>query len=159
MSISVLASRSRQRAVLAGTSVAAVVAVIGFFQSSVVEMNPVAAAQPAMQALATAENAGTARVSDSAIGEPVSHRLTDEQDDQTDQADDDWDQQQEEEQQQEQEQQDWDQQQDEINTQEQQDEQSMEQSEEEAQEQNDAAEQQAEEDEQQAQMDEQQADQ
>ena len=131
MSISVLASRPRRRAVLAG---ALVVAVIGFFESNVVEICPVAPAQSVMQAHVTAENAGTARASSSGVGEPVSYRLADEQDEQTDQADDDWAQQQ-------------------LNQQ------SIQQSEQEAQEQNDAAEQQAEQDEQQAQMDEQQADQ
>jgi len=156
MSISVLASRPRRRAVLAG---ALVVAVIGFFESNVVEICPVAPAQSVMQAHVTAENAGTARASSSGVGEPVSYRLADEQDEQTDQADDDWAQQQEEEQQQEQQQEDWDQLQNQLNTQQQLNQQSIQQSEQEAQEQNDAAEQQAEQDEQQAQMDEQQADQ
>lgn len=151
MSISVVASRSRRRAVLAGTSVVAVAAVIGFFESNVVEMSPVAATSSVMQAHVTAENAGTERVSGSAIGEPVSYRLIDEQDD--------WAQQQEEEQQQEQEQQDSDQLQNQLNIQQQLNQQSIQQSEQQAQEQNDAAEQQAEQDEQQAQMDEQQADQ
>jgi hypothetical protein len=134
MSISVLAFRSRQRAVLAGTSVVAAAAIIGLFESNMVEMAPAAPAQPTIQARVTAENVGTAGVSGSAIGGPVSYRLVDDQDD-------------------------WDQLQNQLNTQQQLNQQMLQQSEQEAQQQNDAAEQQAEQDEQQAQMDEQQADQ
>jgi hypothetical protein len=132
MSISVFASRSRQRAVLAGTAFVAAVAIIGLFESHMVEMAPAAPTQPTMQAHVTVENVGIARVSGSAMDGPVSYRLVDDQDD-------------------------WDQLQNQINIQQQLNQQMLQQSEQEAQQQNDAAEQQAQQDEQQAQMDEQQA--